>query len=98
MYSWELDDDDEEENVKDSYAGVQLVIFLIEATKGMMTKLPGEEEDMTGVQKSLSCVTAMMKNNLTHKTATPRTTACKGCPQCKTTSKESCTQFKAKST
>ena len=64
MYSWELDDDDEEENVKDSYAGIQLVIFLIEATKGMMKKLPGEEEDMTGVQKSLSCVTAMMKNKV----------------------------------
>ena len=64
MFSWDLDEDDDEETTKESYGGVQLIIFLIEATKGMMKKLEGEEGDMTGVQKCLSCVHAMMKNKI----------------------------------
>ena len=65
MYSWEIDDDEEEEEgSRDSFTGVQLIIFLIDATKGMMEKLEGDEEDLTALQRSLACVHSMMKNKI----------------------------------
>ena len=65
MYSWEIEDDEEEEEGgRDSFTGVQLIIFLIDATKEMMKKLEGDEEDLTALQRSLACVHTMMKNKI----------------------------------
>ena len=65
MYSWEIDEEEEEEEAgRDSFTGVQLIIFLIDATKDMMRKLEGDNEELTAFQKSLSCVHSMMKNKI----------------------------------
>jgi len=67
MYSWAVDDEEEDEEVgQEKYGGKNLTIFLIDATKGMAEQLEGDQDDMTGIQKSLSCAHATIKSKIFH--------------------------------
>ena len=63
MYSWDINDEEEEENNDVIYSGVHLVVFLIDATKKMKESMVGED-GLNSIQTSLKCAHATIKNKI----------------------------------
>jgi len=65
MYSWaDEEEEEEDESFDGKYGGKNLTIFLVDGTKSMMSKLEGDEECLTGIQRAFSCAHATIKNKI----------------------------------
>jgi len=67
MYSWaEVDEEEEEDVFDDKFGGKNLIIFLVDGTKGMAKQLEGDPEELTGIQRALCCAHATIKSKIFH--------------------------------
>ena len=64
MYSWDVDDEDDEDTMETNFSGVHLIIFLIDASKKMKNSVADEEENLNCIQTSLKCAHATIKNKV----------------------------------